>query len=198
MTHAHPVAAGKSSYDLIDSEKFWQFLAIPSGITALDLACGAGRYTLPLAERVGPRGKVIAVDLWADGIAQLRTEARRRKMNNVETHVADAGQALPLRRSKHRSLSDGHGAARLRAGRHGGRRPPCGSWPGCSNPRGLWSWLSSKKSRPPHGPPHPIRLSVEDLAVMVQRLRFIRFSGVVDLGPDLYAARFRRLGTQSL
>jgi ubiquinone/menaquinone biosynthesis C-methylase UbiE len=196
MTHAHPVAAGKSSYDLIDSEKFWQFLAIPSGITALDLACGAGRYTLPLAERVGPRGKVIAVDLWADGIAQLQTEARRRKMNNVETHVADAGQALPLDDQSidlclmatvlHDFVQAGMAADALR------------ELARVLKPQGVMVMVEFKKEPTPHGPPHAIRLSVEDLAVMVQRLRFIRFSGVVDLGPDLYAARFRRLGTQSL
>ena len=196
MAHEHPVAAGKSSYDLIDSEKFWQFLAIPSGITALDLACGAGRYTLPLAERVGPRGKVIAVDLWADGIAQLRTEARRRQMNNVETHVADAGQALPLDDQSidlclmatvlHDFVQAGMAADALR------------ELARVLKPQGVMVMVEFKKEPTPHGPPHPIRLSVEDLAVMVQRLRFIRFSGVVDLGPDLYAARFRRLGTQSL
>ena len=196
MTHEHPVAAGKSSYDLIDSEKFWQFLAIPSGITALDLACGAGRYTLPLAERVGPRGKVIAVDLWADGIAQLRTEARRRQMNNVETHVADAGQALPLDDQSidlclmatvlHDFVQAGMAADALR------------ELARVLKPQGVMVMVEFKKEPTPHGPPHPIRLSVEDLAVMVQRLRFIRFSGVVDLGQDLYAARFRRLGTQSL
>jgi ubiquinone/menaquinone biosynthesis C-methylase UbiE len=195
MSNEHPVAAGKSSYDLIDSEKFWQLLAISPGITALDLACGAGRYTLPLAKRVGPQGKVIAVDLWADGISQLQNEARRRQMDNLETHVADAGQALPLDDQSvdlclmatvlHDFVQAGMAADVLREATR------------VLKPQGVMVMVEFKKEQTPHGPPHAIRLSVEDLAVMVQRLRFIRFSGVVDLGPDLYAVQFRRLGTRS-
>ena len=42
--------AGKSSYDLIDSDRFWKALGPVTGLTVMDLACGAGRYTLPLAD----------------------------------------------------------------------------------------------------------------------------------------------------
>lgn len=196
MSHKHPVAAGKSSYDLIDSEKFWQLLSIAPGITALDLACGAGRYSLPLAEHVGPQGKVIAVDLWADGISQLQTEAHRRQMDNVETHVADAGQALPLNDQSvdlclmatvlHDFVQAGMATEALREATR------------VLKPQGVMVMVEFKKEETPHGPPRDIRLSVEDLAVMVQRLGFIRFSGVVDLGPDLYAVQFRRLGARSV
>lgn len=194
MTHEHPVAAGKSSYDLIDSEKFWQLLSIAPGITALDLACGAGRYTLPLAERVGPQGKVIALDLWADGIRQLQTEARQRQMDNVEAHVADAGQALPLDDRSvdlclmatvlHDFVQAGLAAVALREATR------------VLKPQGVMVMVEFKKEETPHGPPRVVRLAVEDLAVMVQRLGFIRFSAVVDLGPDLYAVQFRRLGSR--
>ena len=43
---------------------FVQWLSpIPKGIVALDLACGTGLVTLPLAQAIGKRGKVIGIDL---------------------------------------------------------------------------------------------------------------------------------------
>ena len=45
-----PIAAGKSSFDLIDFAKLVDVLDIEKGITFLDVACGAGAYTLALAD----------------------------------------------------------------------------------------------------------------------------------------------------
>jgi ubiquinone/menaquinone biosynthesis C-methylase UbiE len=186
-----PIASGKSSYDLIDSDKFWRLLSIEPGITVLDLACGAGSYTLPLAGQVGPQGKVIAVDLWSEGIAQLQSDAHERQLQNIEARVADAGQALPLADRcvdlclmatvLHDFVQTGIAAHVLEEAAR------------VLKPQGVMALVEFKKETSPHGPPRGIRLSVEDLAVMVQRLGFIRFSGVTDLGPDLYAALFRRL-----
>jgi ubiquinone/menaquinone biosynthesis C-methylase UbiE len=33
-------------------------------MAVLDICCGMGASAIPAAERVGPAGKVIAVDLW--------------------------------------------------------------------------------------------------------------------------------------
>jgi ubiquinone/menaquinone biosynthesis C-methylase UbiE len=44
------------------------------GDRVLDLACGPGTLTLPLADAVGPAGRVVAVDL-ADGMLDLLREA---------------------------------------------------------------------------------------------------------------------------
>jgi SAM-dependent methyltransferase len=54
---------------------------------ALDLACGAGRHALFLAER---GWQVVAVDGAHNGIALLTQEARRRGVEHrIEAHVAD-------------------------------------------------------------------------------------------------------------
>jgi len=45
-------------------------LAVKSGQHVLDLACGPGTLTLPLAEAVGPGGRVVGVDL-AEGMLDL-------------------------------------------------------------------------------------------------------------------------------
>jgi SAM-dependent methyltransferase len=36
---------------------------VRAGMTVLDAGCGPGRLTLPLAERVGPQARVLALDL---------------------------------------------------------------------------------------------------------------------------------------
>ncbi|PLY00652.1 MAG: ubiquinone/menaquinone biosynthesis methyltransferase UbiE [Desulfuromonas sp.] len=91
-----PVAAGKSSYDLIDSDKLMGILALDPGATVLDLACGAGRYSTALAAAVGPQGKVYAVDLWQEGLSQLDDKATRAGLAQIETLLADICTPLQL------------------------------------------------------------------------------------------------------
>ena len=60
------------------------------GHTLVDLGCGPGLTTLDLARRVGPKGRVIAVD--RDGersIPRLREAADAAGLENVEARVAD-------------------------------------------------------------------------------------------------------------
>ena len=56
MNENRPTAAGKSSFDLIDQERFWKYLTLQPGITVMDLGCGTGRYALPLAQGLGAEG----------------------------------------------------------------------------------------------------------------------------------------------
>jgi ubiquinone/menaquinone biosynthesis C-methylase UbiE len=91
-----PIAAGKSSFDLIDAALLVALLEIEAGITFLDVACGAGAYTLALADPIGPDGRLFAVDLWQEGIEKLTTEAHARKVHTLEAHVADVSRRMPL------------------------------------------------------------------------------------------------------
>ncbi len=47
------------------------------GMTVLDVGCGMGFFTLPLAEMVGPGGRVVAVDLQPEMIRGLRRRAEK-------------------------------------------------------------------------------------------------------------------------
>ncbi|NTU84989.1 MAG: methyltransferase domain-containing protein, partial [Chloroflexales bacterium] len=47
---------------------------VHAGMTALDIGCGPGFFTLELAQLVGPSGRVIAVDLQADMLEKVRTK----------------------------------------------------------------------------------------------------------------------------
>jgi ubiquinone/menaquinone biosynthesis C-methylase UbiE len=91
-----PIAAGKSSFDLIEFDKLVDALEIEPGITFLDVACGAGAYTLALADMIGPDGRLYALDLWAEGIEILTTEAKNRQISTIEAHVADVSRTMPL------------------------------------------------------------------------------------------------------
>ena len=58
--------------------------------TALDVGCGPGTATLPLARRVGPGGSVTGVDLTAPMVAWAERHAAKEGVTNVRFLVADA------------------------------------------------------------------------------------------------------------
>ncbi len=190
MSH-HPTAAGKSSYDLIDTDLFWKSLSAEPGMTVLDLACGAGRYTLPLAEKVGASGRLIAIDSWAEGIEQLRTNARSADLRHIETHVADAGEALPIESGTvdlcllatvlHDFAADGIDREALKEVSR------------ALAPSGILSVVEFNKQDGPPGPPKAVRLSLEQVTMRLLPLGLIRFGGVVELGRHAYFCQFRRL-----
>ena len=93
-----PVAAGKSSYDLIDSEKFFTLLNLKPDTFFLDLASGAGRYSIEVAGKLKGKGsgEVHAVDLWAEGIDSLNERIREQHLTNIHTFIADITKPLPL------------------------------------------------------------------------------------------------------
>lgn len=61
-----------------------------SGETVLELGPGPGAFTVDAARRVGPEGRLIAVDIQPEMIAQVETRVREAGLNNVETYVAGA------------------------------------------------------------------------------------------------------------
>jgi len=54
--------------------------------TVADVGAGPGFFALRLARQV-PRGRVIATDLRADYLAELRTHARAQDLGNIETRL---------------------------------------------------------------------------------------------------------------
>jgi ubiquinone/menaquinone biosynthesis C-methylase UbiE len=60
----------------------------------LDLACGAGSQTLQVAQRVGPKGRVVAIDISATMLMHVREAAARRGLTDIET-LECAAEDLP-------------------------------------------------------------------------------------------------------
>jgi 2-polyprenyl-3-methyl-5-hydroxy-6-metoxy-1,4-benzoquinol methylase len=72
------------------TEAFLASAGIASGMTCLDMGCGAGHVSRHLATLVGPTGRVVGVDFDPVKLATARTEAERAGLRNVEYRAADA------------------------------------------------------------------------------------------------------------
>jgi len=65
-------------------------VSIQPGERVLELGPGPGMFTLEAARRAGPEGRLIAVDIQPQMIAQVEARMREAGLTNVETHVASA------------------------------------------------------------------------------------------------------------
>ncbi len=71
------------------TEAMCRMAGVATGSRVLDVAAGAGDQSLRLAQRVGPRGAVLATDLSPAIVALARDNAKRAGFDHVETRVAD-------------------------------------------------------------------------------------------------------------
>ncbi len=61
---------------------------LKEGMTVLDVGSGMGYFSLPMARYVGPKGKVVCIDLQEQMIAGLMRRAERAGLSgNIETRV---------------------------------------------------------------------------------------------------------------
>jgi ubiquinone/menaquinone biosynthesis C-methylase UbiE len=67
-------------------------LDLPLGATVLDVGCGTGASALPAAEKIGPRGRVIGVDLAENLLAIARQKAASRGLANLQFKTGDMGR----------------------------------------------------------------------------------------------------------
>ncbi|HBT89850.1 class I SAM-dependent methyltransferase [Desulfobacter sp.] len=96
MDQAKPKGAGKSSFELINTQILKQMLPIHQGSVILDLACGKGLYSLFLSQLSGPSGLVYAVDLWEEGLEILEQDALKKEAANILTIKADATREIDI------------------------------------------------------------------------------------------------------
>ena len=62
-------------------------LSLRPGERIADVGCGPGYFTLPLAEAVGPTGKVWAVDIETEMLDRLREHIAEGNLTNIEPHL---------------------------------------------------------------------------------------------------------------
>ncbi len=60
------------------------------GMVVVDYGCGPGRYSIPIAELVGPKGKVFAVDIRPLAIKTVKEKAACKSLANVEAVLVDS------------------------------------------------------------------------------------------------------------
>lgn len=183
-----PIAAGKSSFDLIDFAKLVDVLGIEKGTTFLDVACGAGAYTLALADHVGPNGMLYALDLWEEGIEMLMAEVKKREINTIRAHVADISLHMPLETSTmdlclmatvlHDLIEDHTDQGTLQEVAR------------VMKPGGKLAVIEFKKMDGPPGPPQSIRLSPQETEACLLPHAFKALS-TLDIGAYNYLSIFR-------
>ena len=72
---------------------------VKAGMTAVDLGCGPGFFTIPMAKMVGEAGKVIAVDVQQAMLDQLKARISGREIEGrIQLHLAEE-QTIGLRES---------------------------------------------------------------------------------------------------
>ncbi|UCF42072.1 MAG: class I SAM-dependent methyltransferase [Gemmatimonadota bacterium] len=65
---------------------------VASGMAVIDVGSGPGRLALPAAERVGPAGRVVALDLQPAMIRRIEERIAATGVGNVEPLLAGAGE----------------------------------------------------------------------------------------------------------
>lgn len=76
--------------------KLLKILPVKAGDVIADIGAGSGFYTFRLAERVGPKGKVLAVDIQPEMLRIIRAKMKQRNITNVEPiHGNDTDPKLP-------------------------------------------------------------------------------------------------------
>jgi SAM-dependent methyltransferase len=75
------------------SEQVVRQLAPRPGARVIDIGCGPGRVTIPLARAVGPGGEVIALDVQAAMLAKVAEKAETERIANIRLMQSDARSA---------------------------------------------------------------------------------------------------------
>jgi SAM-dependent methyltransferase len=70
-------------------EEIMDALAIAEGASVADIGAGAGWFTIRLARRVGPNGKVYAQDVQRQMLEAIRRRVSREGLQNVETRLGE-------------------------------------------------------------------------------------------------------------
>jgi ubiquinone/menaquinone biosynthesis C-methylase UbiE len=185
-----PTGAGKSSFDLIDSDKLFHELDLQKEISFLDVASGRGAYSLAVSDIIGPQGSVFAVDLWDEGIEMLKTAAQEKGIENITAFVSDVGRRIPVEDQSidvcliatalHDFVED-----RIDRG-------VLNEIVRVVKPAGILAVMEFKKIDGPPGPPKHIRLTPEDVADMLDPYGFKKERSA-DVGPYNYLILLKKL-----
>jgi len=69
-----------------------QQLDLQPGMTVLDVGCGPGRLTIPVARQVGQLGNVVAMDIQAGMLHRAQEKAQAENLTNIQFLQAGVGE----------------------------------------------------------------------------------------------------------
>ena len=67
-------------------------LALQPGMNVIDVGCGSGRFTIPMAQQVGPQGSVLGIDIDARKLQRAEQRLGKGAIANVRFERAGAGE----------------------------------------------------------------------------------------------------------
>ena len=70
------------------------FLNVKSGMRVIDACAGAGGKTLHLASLMENKGQIIALDIYANKLNELKRRAKRNGAHNIETRLIDSTKVI--------------------------------------------------------------------------------------------------------
>ena len=182
-----PKGAGKSSFELIDSNKLKTILPIKPGSVVIDLACGKGIYSMFLSGIVGEKGLIYAVDLWKEGLLLLEKQIEKKNISNIMTLLADASKQIDI---DDYSADICLMATVLHDFEEAGQADTVlEDIKTLLKPNGCLAVIEFKKIEGPPGPPTHIRLSEAEVEKMVTRHGFVK-KQTVDMGAYNYLMTF--------
>jgi ubiquinone/menaquinone biosynthesis C-methylase UbiE len=183
-----PVAAGKSSFDLVDTEKVFKIIDPKPDSCFLDLACGVGKYSIEIAKILGADNKIYAIDLWPEGIEFLAGEADSKNLKNIKTILADITKDLPL---DDNSIDTCLIATALHDLTKTGQESVINEVARLLRPEATLNIIEFKKIEKGPGPPIDIRMGEEEVDKLVAPYGFEKIS-VNDVGAYNYLIQFKK------
>lgn len=75
-----PVGTG----GFLDPEVIVEHFGVQEGMKIADFGCGSGYFTIILAQKTGPEGRVYALDILESALDHVMSKARANKLDNIE------------------------------------------------------------------------------------------------------------------
>ncbi len=76
------------------SQKVADFLDVKPGMRVVDTCAGAGGKTLHIASLMENKGQIIAMDIYANKLHELKRRAKRNGAHNIETRAIDSTKVI--------------------------------------------------------------------------------------------------------
>jgi len=82
----NPLLKNNSAREII------QHLALEPGMKVVDIGCGPGRLTIPVAKQIGSAGEVTAFDIQEGMLERVRSKAQTEHLGNIRYMQGGAGE----------------------------------------------------------------------------------------------------------